>query len=100
MKNIIYNNFLRLKILNIVSILLSFFIVVAIIYIAFWEFNILKKEVEMSPEIKMIEDEINYLRGINLSESVGDLKNKLPQAQVLSEPTLTNEMIGKRDFFE
>ncbi|GIW66325.1 MAG: hypothetical protein KatS3mg095_0223 [Candidatus Parcubacteria bacterium] len=100
MRKINFNFISKFNILNFISLLLSIIIILAIIYVGFWELNIFKKEIEISPELKEIQSEINYLSKLNFLDLANEMKNKLPQPQILSEPTLTSESIGKNSWFE
>lgn len=95
-----FNIYLKYKLFNFISLILSLVVVGIIIYIAFWEFNILKEKAEIKPEIREISDEINRLSNLNIINEAEELKKKLPQPQVLSQPTITSEMVGKSNWFE
>lgn len=93
-------NLNQFKIFNLISIILSLIITGAIIYIGFWELNIFKKDTEVSSEIKEIEEELNLLNNLKVESLFPALKSKLPIPQVLIEPTISPEMIGKNNWFE
>jgi hypothetical protein len=96
----INDNFLRFKLLNIIAYLFSIIIVLGILYIGLWELNIFKKEATPPAELESIKNELENLNKLNFNEMALEIKNKLPQPQVLAEPTLTSEMIGKINWFE
>jgi hypothetical protein len=95
-----FDNLLKFKAFNLISLILSLVILGAIIYIAFWELNIFKKEKEIPLEIKEIENELTILSKLNLTLLSEELRSKLPQPQVLSQPTISPDMIGKNNWFE
>ncbi|MCS7184090.1 MAG: hypothetical protein NZ866_01940 [Patescibacteria group bacterium] len=100
MQKIKINNFFKFKVFNLISLILSLIIIGSIIYVAFWEFNIFKKEIQVAPDVLEIQKEINSLKNLNFNQFARELSSKLPSPQVLSEPTLSSDSIGKNNWFD
>lgn len=93
-------NITKNQLLNIVFALTSVFLVGAILWIALWEFNILKKESSLPAEILKIQQELKYISEMNLRDILEKLVNLNIIPQVLEIPEIKEEEIGKTTLFE
>jgi hypothetical protein len=93
-------NITKNQLLNIAFTLASIFLIGAILWVALWEFNILKKETPLPTEVSKIEQELRYIDGLNLIEILEKLANLNIVPQVLEIPEIKNEEIGKSNLFE
>ncbi len=93
-------NITKNQLLNIVITLGSLVLIGAILWVALWEFNILKKETPIPKEISKIEQELRYIDGLNLRDILEKLANLNIIPQVLEIPEIKSEEIGKSNLFE
>jgi len=93
-------NITKNQLINIILTLASLVLIVAILWVALWEFNILKKETPLPTEISKIEQELRYIDGLNLRDILEKLINLNIVPQVLEIPEIKNEEIGKSNLFE
>lgn len=93
-------NITKDKILKIISALISTIIVGAILWVALWEFNILKKEAPLPLEVVKIEQELRFISDLNLRDILEKLINLNIIPQVLEIPEIKKEEIGKTNLFE
>jgi hypothetical protein len=93
-------NITKNQLLNIAFTLTSLVLIGAILWVALWEFNILKKETPLPTEVSKIEQELRYIDGLNLIEILEKLANLNIIPQVLEIPEIKNEEIGKSNLFE
>jgi hypothetical protein len=93
-------NITKNQLLNIVFTLASIFLIGSILWVALWEFNILKKETPLPTEVSKIEQELRYIDGLNLRDILEKLVNLNIVPQVLEIPEIKSEEIGKSNLFE
>jgi len=93
-------NITKNQLLNIAFTLASLVLIGAILWVALWEFNILKKETPLPTEVSKIEQELRYIDGLNLIEILEKLANLNIVPQVLEIPEIKSEEIGKSNLFE
>jgi|GEM_PF-2265856 len=93
-------NITKNQLINIILTLASVVLIGAILWVALWEFNILKKETPMPQEISKIEQELKYIDELNLIDVLEKLANLNIVPQVLEIPEIKNEEIGKSNLFE
>jgi hypothetical protein len=93
-------NITKNQLLNIALTLGSLVLIGAILWVALWEFNILKKETPIPKEISKIEQELKYIDGLNLRNILEKLANLNIVPQVLEIPEIKSEEIGKSNLFE
>ena len=94
---------LRLKSFNLIEILatLGVIIIVAlIVWIALWEFGILKKETALPEDLEKLKKELDYLNNYKFQERARDLQTFLPSPQIIEIPQLDQNEIGKQYIFE
>jgi hypothetical protein len=93
-------NITKNQLLNIVITLGLIILIGAILWIALWEFNILKKETPIPQEVLKIEQELRYIDELNLRDILEKLANLNIVPQVLEIPEIKSEEIGKSNLFE
>ena len=93
-------NITKNQLINIILTLASVVLIGAILWVALWEFNILKKETPIPQEISKIEQELKYIDELNLIDVLEKLANLSIVPQVLEIPEIKNEEIGKSNLFE
>ncbi|MFZ8848464.1 MAG: hypothetical protein ACO2O4_04505 [Minisyncoccia bacterium] len=93
-------NITKNQLINIILALASGVLIGAILWVALWEFNILKKETPIPQEISKIEQELKYIDELNLIDVLEKLANLNIVPQVLEIPEIKNEEIGKSNLFE
>ena len=94
-------NLSKQQIINLIGGLISLIILIGILRLAFWEFNIFKKESPLPEEILKIEQEVNYINNLNLNNVANNISQKLPLiVKPLEIPEITPNEIGKNNLFE
>ncbi len=93
-------NFSKNKVVNILASIITIVVVGGIIWIALWEFNILKKESLIPEEAIKLEKEINYINSLNYIGILEKLKSLQLEPYILEIPEIKQEEIGKNNIFE
>jgi len=94
-------NFNKNQILNIIGIIISLFIVIGILRVAFWELNIFKKETELPQNVVEIEKELKYIDSLDFDKITQRVSNSIPSiVKPLEIPTINQDEIGKNNLFE
>jgi hypothetical protein len=94
---------IRLKSYNLLNILAYVGIIVIlslILWVALWEFGILKKETTLPKEIEDIKKELDYLNNYDFKKTAENLQLILPTPQVIEIPEIQPNEIGKPSIFE
>lgn len=86
--------------INLIGYVITIIILIAILRIAFWEFNIFKKETNLPSDILKIKQEIDALKSLKISEISAKINELLPQPKTLEIPKINPNEIGKNNLFE
>lgn len=81
----------------ITSVILGILILIGILVFLAWRLGILKKEIQITPELRKINQIVNYIQNF----SFGDLQSILPQLPQgkIEIPKVSPEEIGRDSFF-
>ena len=93
-------NITKNQLLNIIFTLITVVIIGAILWVALWEFNILKKDSPLPTEVLKIQQELEYINSLKLQDILEKLASLNIVPQVLEIPEIKEEEIGKTNLFE
>jgi cytoskeletal protein RodZ len=94
---------IRLKgfsLLNLLAYLGVIIILALVLWIALWEFGILKKETTLPKEVEDIKKELDYLNNYDFKRTAENLQSTLPTPQIIEIPEIQPNEIGKPSIFE
>lgn len=94
-------SFNKIQLFNIIGGIISLVILISILRLAFWEFNIFKKEGPLSQDILEIQAEVEYIASLNFEEIGRKLDNILPSViKPIEIQEFSPQEIGKNTLFE
>ena len=89
------------QVINLIGVIISLIVLIGILRVAFWEFNIFKKESPLPSEILQIEKEVGYISNLKLEEVANRINQNLPSiVKPIEIPEISPNEIGKNNLFE
>ncbi len=94
-------SFTKNQLFNVIGGIIVLIILIGILRLAFWEFNIFKKEAPLPEDILTIQSEVNYIKERKFEEIGQRLDQILPSViKPVEIPEINPQEIGKGNLFE